>query len=306
MDAAREEAAEGLARDDLHNAAQNVGRHRVFPARAGLERQRQRRKGIDHLVVLTADHGGQDVPERRRLQGVPGAIRVDSKLTAKDIGAAVGAQLGLKGPVLYGEGSFGDMYVDRSLSPADQAKAKAAAVAAFRAHPQVEAVFTREQLAAAPSPTKSPDQWTMIDKARASFDPERSGDFVVLLKRDVQPVPVTTSYVATHGSPWDYDRRVPILFWRRGMPHTERNESIETVDIMPTLAAAIGLAVDQKSIDGKCLAERHRHLSALGGGIHTRGARLGRKFPRRRGVRDRSPCLHLSLILNIARGRRDK
>lgn len=210
-------------------------------------------KGIDYQVVLTSDHGGQDIPERRRLQGVPGAARVDAKLSAKDVGAAVGAKLGLKGPVLYGEGSFGDMYIDRALSPGDQARAKAAAVAMFKAHPQVDAVFTREQLAAAPSPTSPPNEWTQIDKARASFDAERSGDFVVLLKRDVQPVPVTTSYVATHGSPWDYDRRVPILFWRRGITRSERNDSIETVDIMPTLAAAIGLPVDQKSIDGKCL-----------------------------------------------------
>ena len=210
-------------------------------------------KGIDYMVVLTADHGGQDVPERRRLQGVPSAERVDAKLTAKDVGAAVGANLGLKGPVLYGEGSFGDMYVDRALSPSDQVRAKAAAIAMFKAHPQVETVFTREQLAAAPSPTAPPNEWSLIDKAQASFDPQRSGDFVVLLKRNVNPVPVTTSYVATHGSPWDYDRRVPILFWRRGMSQNLRNDSIETVDIMPTLAAAAGVAIDQKSIDGKCL-----------------------------------------------------
>ena len=210
-------------------------------------------RGIDYLVMLTADHGGQDVPERRRLQGVPAAARVDAKLTAKDVGAAVGAKLGLKGPVLYGEGSFGDMYVDRTLSPADQRRARAAAVEAFRTHPHVETVFTREQLAAAASPTSPPDQWSMLERARASFDAERSGDFVVLLKRDVQPVAVTTSYVATHGSPWDYDRRVPILFWRRGMTQSLRNDAIETADIMPTLAAAIGLAVDQKAIDGKCL-----------------------------------------------------
>ena len=210
-------------------------------------------KGIDYLVVLTADHGGQDVPERKRGQGVPRAARVDVKLTAKDVGAAIGAQLGLSGPILYGEGSFGDMYVDRSLSPRDQARAKAAAVAAFKAHPQVEAVFTREQLAATPSPTSPPDRWTLIERARASFDPERSGDFVVLLKRDITPIADTRFYVATHGSPWDYDRRVPILYWRRGMAHADRPEAIETVDIMPTLAASIGLGVDANSIDGECL-----------------------------------------------------
>ena len=84
------------------------------------------------------------------------------------------------------------MYVDRALSPGDQARAKAAAVAAFRAHPQVEAVFTKEQLAATPSPTSPPDKWSLIERARASFDPERSGDFVVLLKRDITPIADTT------------------------------------------------------------------------------------------------------------------
>jgi hypothetical protein len=210
-------------------------------------------RGIDYLVVLTSDHGGQDVPERRRQQGAPAAARVDVKLSAKEVGAAIGAKLGLKGPVLYGEGSFGDMYIDRALSPSDRARAKAAAVEAFRAHPQVEAVFTKEQLAATPSPISTPDKWSLIERARASFDPERSGDFVVLLKRDVTPIADTKSYVATHGSPWEYDRRVPILFWRRGMAPADRAEPIETADIMPTLAASIGLPVDANSIDGECV-----------------------------------------------------
>jgi predicted AlkP superfamily pyrophosphatase or phosphodiesterase len=210
-------------------------------------------KGIDYLVVLTADHGGQDIPERRREQGVPGAARVDAALTAAAVGKAVGAKLGLTGPVLYGEGSFGDVYIDRALSSADQARAKAAAVAAYRAHPQVEAVFTKEQLTATPSPTASPDKWSLIERARASFDPERSGDFIVLLRRDITPIADTRSYVATHGSPWDYDRRVPILFWRRDMAAVDHAEAIETVDIMPTLAASIGLPVDASSIDGECL-----------------------------------------------------
>jgi arylsulfatase A-like enzyme len=211
-------------------------------------------KGIDYLVMLTADHGGRDIPERMREQGVPGAARVDAALTAAAVGKAIGAQFGLEGPVLYGD-NFGDMYVDRALSSGNQGRAKTAAVAAFRAHPQVEAVFTREQLAATPSPTASPDKWSLLERARASFDPERSGDFVVLLKRDVTPIADTRRYVATHGSPWDYDRRVPILFWRRSMPPTDRPEAIETADIMPTLAASIGLTVDAGSIDGECLSD---------------------------------------------------
>jgi predicted AlkP superfamily pyrophosphatase or phosphodiesterase len=210
-------------------------------------------KGIDYLVMLTSDHGGQDIPERKRLNGVPGAVRVPSELYGKEMGKTLGAKLGLKGPVLYGDGAFGDMYVDRSLSAGERAKAKAAAVAAYRAHPLVEAVFTNEELRAAKSPTGSPDKWSLIERARASFDDERSGDFVVLLKPDVTPIADTKSYVSTHGSPWDYDRRVPILFWRAGMAASNRDDAIETADIMPTLAATIGLPVDASKIDGECV-----------------------------------------------------
>ena len=214
-------------------------------------------KGIDYLVVLTADHGGQDIPERKRLEGIAGAARVEPGLFAAEMGKAIGARFGLKGPVLYGDGAFGDMYVDRKLSAGDRAKAKAAAIAAYRAHPQVEAVFTHEELKATPSPTGSPDKWSLIERARASFDDERSGDFVVLLKRDITPIANTKSYISTHGSPWDYDRRVPILFWRRGMAASDRPDAIETADIMPTLAAAIGLSVQSSAIDGECLTAVH-------------------------------------------------
>ena len=210
-------------------------------------------KGIDYLVMLTADHGGQDIPERKRLAGVAGAARVPASLYAAEMGKAIAAQLGLKGPVLYGD-AFGDIYVDSALAKADRARALAAAVAAYRAHPMVEAVFTHEQLRAAPLPTGTPDKWSLIERARASFDDERSGDFVVLLKRDITPIADTKSYVSTHGSPWDYDRRVPILFWRRGMTASDRSDPVETADIMPTLAASIGLAVDAGKIDGECLA----------------------------------------------------
>lgn len=210
-------------------------------------------RNIDYSVMLTADHGGLDVPERQRGAGHPTAARVDPKLTAGEVGMELVDKLGLAGFGLYGEGSFGDMYVDPSLPEADRKRVLDQAVAMFRAHPQVEAVFTGEQLKATPMPTSPPDQWSLIQRVRAGYYPGRSGDFYVVLKKDITPISDTSRYVATHGSVWDYDRRVPILFWRRGMPRTERNDSIATVDIMPTLAASLGLAIDQKSIDGKCL-----------------------------------------------------
>jgi predicted AlkP superfamily pyrophosphatase or phosphodiesterase len=212
------------------------------------------RSGVDYAVVLTADHGGQDIPERLREQGVPNAARVDRALAASAVGKAIGAKLGITGPVLIGESSFGDIYLDRALKPADRARVLSTAVSTYRAHPQVEAVFTSDQLRHTRSPSGPPDKWSLIERARASFDFDRSGDLIVLLKPRITPIADTTAYVATHGSPWDYDRRVPILFWRPGSAPAARDDAIQTVDIMPTLAAMIGLPIQPGSIDGKCLA----------------------------------------------------
>jgi predicted AlkP superfamily pyrophosphatase or phosphodiesterase len=209
----------------------------------------------DYAVVLTADHGGKDIPERERAAGVPGAARVDPALSAAAMGSALGARLGLTGTLLYG-GNFGDMYINRALSPVQRARVLKAALAAYRVHPQVEAVFTHGQLDRTAIPTGTPDRWSLIERARASFDAQRSGDFVVLLKRDITPIADTSGgYVATHGSAWDYDRRVPIIFWRPGHPAQNIDLPVQTVDILPSVAAMIGLALPSSGIDGRCLPQ---------------------------------------------------
>jgi len=210
--------------------------------------------GIDYLVALTSDHGGLDIPERHGAHAVPAAARVAAELAPSAMDKDLRAKLGLDTQLIHGGGAFGDFYVARSLTPRQRAQVLAEAVAAYRAHPQVEAVFTHDALAAAPSPSGPPDEWSLIERARASFDPERSGDFIVLLRPSVMPIAKPgRGYTATHGSAWDYDRRVPILFWRKGLRGFEQPSAVETADIMPTLAAQIGLAIAPGSIDGRCL-----------------------------------------------------
>jgi predicted AlkP superfamily pyrophosphatase or phosphodiesterase len=210
------------------------------------------RSGVDYEVVLTADHGGNDIPEREVSNGLAEAQRVDVALAPANVGKAIAAKLGMSGPTLRGDIPSSDIWLDASLTPAQRPAVLAAAAAAYTAHPQVAAVFTAAQLRAAPAPSGPPENWTLLQRARASFDPARSGDLVVLLKPRVTAIPdAQHTYVATHGSAWDYDRRVPILFWRKGMAGFEHPGSVETVDIAPTLAAQIGLAIPK--LDGKCL-----------------------------------------------------
>lgn len=209
---------------------------------------------LDYAVVLTADHGAQDLPERARASH-PQAVRIDPALSVEAVGKAVGRKLGLAGPVLLG-GPVGDVYIDRNLTPEQQVRAKAEAIAIYRRHPQVAAVVTAEELEQTAIPTGSPEHWTLVQRSRASFNRGRSGDLVVVPKERVTPIDVPgDGYVATHGTPWDYDRRVPVLFWRTGTASSDRAEPVGTIDILPTIAAMIGLKVDSEAIDGKCLRD---------------------------------------------------
>ena len=109
-------------------------------------------------------------------------------------------------------------------------------------------------LAAMPIPRRSPELWSVEERLRASYHAGRSGDFLVVLKPRVTPIPDPgVGYVATHGSVWDYDRRVPILFWRAGMRGFEQPNPVLVADIMPTLAGLVGLPVNSDALDGRCL-----------------------------------------------------
>ena len=211
------------------------------------------RWGVDYAVTLTADHGGLDIPERLRARGVADAAWIDQALVPKTIGAKVAAELKLASPVIVAGGPSGDVYLDPALNASDRARALTALAAAYRAHPQVHAAFTKAEIVAVAMPSGDPAKWSAIERVRASFDPARSGDLYVALKPHIMPIADTSSYVATHGSPWDYDRRVPVIFWRKDMATATREEPAETVDIMPTLAAMLGISLAPGSVDGRCL-----------------------------------------------------
>ncbi|TXC70786.1 alkaline phosphatase family protein [Sphingomonas ginsenosidivorax] len=206
--------------------------------------------GVDYEVVLTADHGAHDMTERQIDRAMPMEEHVAPTAQTKQVAAAIAADLKLKGPVLLS--AEGDIYVDRDLPAPVRGRVLAEATRRYAAMPQVAAAFTRDRIAAQAMPTSPPESWTLLERARASFDPTRSGDLLILLKPRVTTIENPgVGYVETHGSPWDYDRRVPILFWRKGMAGFEQPLSVETVDIAPTLAATIGLPV--RGLDGRCL-----------------------------------------------------
>lgn len=210
--------------------------------------------GVPYAVVLTADHGGHDLPERNRQRGFDDAVRVDPSLSAAAMGKQLAERFHLKEPVLLG-GVFGDVYLSAAVPNGSRAKVLDAARRLYLSHPQVAAVFTAVELSHRPATTGPVDEWSLADRFKASFDASRSGDLLIALKPHVTPIPDVSASgsVATHGSPWNYDRRVPILFYRPGVRGFEQPLAVETVDILPTLAALIGLRIPVGEIDGRCL-----------------------------------------------------
>lgn len=211
----------------------------------GLDRQ-----GLAYTVVLTADHGGSDAPERAG----PPASRVDTAAMLQALSGHLRKTFGLGYAPLVGHDP---RQLILTLAPRDQPRRGAIvadAVTWLKARPEVAAAYAADEIArvVVARGKRAPDL-TLPERFAESFDRERSGDILVAYaERATLGMPRRPGdAVAGHGSPWDYDRKVPILFWWRGVKPLAEPAPIETVDIAPTLAAVMRLAAPQ--VDGRCI-----------------------------------------------------
>ena len=218
--------------------------------------------GVNYAVVLTADHGGLDIPERE--PKVAGSARVNIDLLPAQLDEDVSADLNLPGFVLVADGPSGDYFVAHDIVGVSAEQIVGALKKRALASNQVEAVYSRAEIEAAPKANLPVDQWSEVQRIAASYDPKRSGDAYIVLKPQITPIHDVSGYVATHGSLWDYDRKVPILFWGAGIESGVHDDPVDTVNIAPTLASLIGLAIPPEEIDGHCLASVVKNVMCRG------------------------------------------
>lgn len=207
------------------------------------------KRGAPYIVVLTADHGGSDFTERLAARGFD-AKRVNAGPIFAKINAALRSQFNLSADPLTGS------LEEANVVPAFASqKAAIAAVAAklIAAEPDVAGAFTQAELLATSIPRGKPaDELTLQERFAESTYAGRSPDVSAALKAGYTSSPASRSGIAGHGSIWNYDRRVPILFWWKGAPSENRTLPIQTVDIAPSLAAVVGLT-PPSDLDGRCL-----------------------------------------------------
>lgn len=208
-------------------------------------------QGKNVVVVFSADHGGLDFAERLRSQGIP-ARRVDTKVWLAELQARVQAELHTNASLVSG----GDqqVFIDhRTAAPLGTLKDVTAKIETIvRAMPEVASVASMAELEALPYKRfPDPGESSLAYRLKFSAPKDRSADilfaFKPLVERDGPPL----HDAAQHGTPWDYDRRVPLIFW--GLWRSEHIETpASTVDIAPTLAKELGITAEER-LDGIAL-----------------------------------------------------
>ena len=80
------------------------------------------------------------------------------------------------------------------------------------------------------------------------FPPQSNVELVITLT----PFSIFSGLVATHGSPYDYDTHVPLIFWGSWFKPGKYSEFVRTVDLAPTLAEVAAVKPSER-IDGVVL-----------------------------------------------------
>jgi predicted AlkP superfamily pyrophosphatase or phosphodiesterase len=126
-----------------------------------------------------------------------------------------------------------------------------------RAMPDIAVAASYDEIAALPAKRfEDPSTESLLYRLKFSAAPERSGEILLAFKAMILRGGPPDEDPAQHGSAYDYDRRIPIIFWG---PWTgeRRMDPASTVDIAPTLASELGIKPEEP-LDGIPLRLSHK------------------------------------------------
>jgi arylsulfatase A-like enzyme len=170
-----------------------------------------------YTVVLTSDHGAASLPERS------GAVRMppDSEIAATiEKALPAGHKVGFLHPNLF-------------IEPRDPTALQTARKVLLGMR-GVERVLGISDLV----PAHDPDAEAVL----RAWDPERSGDFyVVLAPNCVFEENLTMGQGTGHGSPRMYDREVPVVFYGARVQRGVGRKRVPEEAVAPTVAALLGV-----------------------------------------------------------------
>jgi predicted AlkP superfamily pyrophosphatase or phosphodiesterase len=198
------------------------------------------------LVAFTADHGVAPVPEVNQARHMPGG-RLAQARVSKSITDALTQRFG-PGEWLVAGGSATMPYLNletirsHNLDPAVVESVAAAAVLAVE---HIARVATWHELRGGGV------QRDAIGRAMTmGFYGPRSGSLYIV----PEPYYMFDATGTTHGTPYDYDTHVPLIFLGPGIKAGVYDRNVAINDVAPTLAALLGVEQPTGSV-GRILSE---------------------------------------------------
>lgn len=202
--------------------------------------------GMDNVIVVySADHGVAPMPEVMKERRMPGGRMTEDSVLARinqvlsDRYGAGAWVVGQSGPAPYLNYS---LIEQKKLNAAE---VRALAAAAVRTIPHIQRVYTRDELQRAEVLNDLIDR-----RVRNGFHAERAADLFIV----VEPYWLFEQRGTSHGTPYNYDSHVPVIFLGRGIRPGRYHQHVATMDVAPTLAALLDVEPPSGSA-GRVLTE---------------------------------------------------
>ncbi len=207
-----------------------------------------KRFGLENVwITLTADHAVMPTPEFAALQGLD-AQRIDDVTLLGDLLARLSQRFGSSNLLLTRGIYDSQLYFNPDVLR-EKNLAASEVVAAIRewalSTGKYHAVYSREQLldGRVPGP--------FGQRVVAGYNAERGGDVFLLAKPYLIDYGGKTG--TTHGSPYNYDTHVPVLFHGAAFRAGRYAEPFGITDFVPTLCAALRMSEPAMCVGRPCV-----------------------------------------------------
>jgi hypothetical protein len=186
-------------------------------------------------ALLTSDHGVAPLPERSRARSRL-ALRVATKQLVQSVNRTLGGRFGLtKPPVASYTEPFVYFTPEAKASPA-YADVLAAVEGEIGKTPGVAAVYRVADV------VRTTPRTELDALVRASVTDDAVAELFVVPSEFSVVDPSSPGGAGTsHGSPWSYDRFVPVLFFGPGVAPRRSSEPVPIVRVAATLADLLGV-----------------------------------------------------------------
>ena len=210
--------------------------------------------GLKHtLIVLSSDHGGPEVPGYLHSLGMTDVEHIDpAGFGAEALNLALRQATGVKADLVK---TFFTPYVylDKPLMASlglNPEQIQRAVVKILQARQEVFAAFAAVDIESGMLPDNA-----LAAMVAANYQPQRSGDVHVVFGSQRFIADFDGLMVAaTHGSPWRYDRHVPVVFAGNGLKPQRVSRPVTPYDIAVTLSNRLQVEAPSGAI-GEPLAE---------------------------------------------------